>query len=166
MPTEQKTEEFSVTDAFSQEAEHIESTATQLAEHIVIEEDKIDQLETGLKTRKEKLAEAKEQLASLLMQAGLESIKLESGLNPKVRINRRYYRQAGLGDEELFAWLAANQLDGIIKPTVHFGTLQSAMKEYEEQGNTPPENIFNTVDQRTVTMYGKSKFLERKNNGT
>jgi len=95
------------------------------------------------------------------MQAGLESIKLEGGLTPKARIVRKYFKHAGVSDEMLFEWLNNNELGGIIRPTVNFNTLQSALKYHELQGNVLPNELFNTLDTPTITMFGKSKYLQK-----
>jgi len=148
---------------FNTSGESIEKTAAQLADFIVKEESQIETIESALKARKEHLELCKTQLAQLLMQAGLESIKLEGGLTPKARIVRKYFKQAGISDEMLFEWLGKNDLAGIIKPYVHFATLQAALKNYEEQGSILPDDFFNVIDLPTITMFGKSKYLQRTN---
>ena len=143
--------------------EPIEKQAAQLADFIVKEESQIETIDSALKQRKENLDECKTQLAKLLIQAGLESIKLEGGLTPKAKIVRKYFKQAGITDEMLFEWLSQNDLGGIIRPTVYFNTLQSALKEFEQQGNVLPGDLFNTLDTPTITMFGKSKYLQKTN---
>lgn len=151
----------SVADMFGTQTESLERTAAKLADFIVREETELDVIEDGLKKRKTNLDECKTQLAQLLIQAGLESIKLDGGLSPKAKIVRKYFKAAGVDDEQLFGWLKEKSLDGIIKPTVHYQTLQSTLKEFESQGNEIPE-IFNVIDTPTVTMYGKSKYMASK----
>jgi hypothetical protein len=145
-------------DLFNADTQTVESLSSELAEHIAREDDALDKLNAELSDRKARLDEAKEKLADILMQSGLDSIKLTSGLSPKVKINRRFFKAKGVDDDMLFGWLRTNQLEAIIKPTVHFQTLQSTLKAYEEQGNILPE-IINAIDQKTITMYGKAKFL-------
>jgi hypothetical protein len=99
----------------------------------------------------------------LLQQAGLESIKLEGGLTPRAKVVRKYFKQAGVTDEILFGWLAENNLAGVIKPTVHFQTLQATLKDFDEQGNLVPAELFNVTDTPTVIMFGKSKYLQKTN---
>jgi len=139
----------------------IEKTASQLADFIVKEELQIETIDSALKSRKENLEKYKTQLAQLLMQAGLESIKLEGGLTPRAKIVRKYFKQAGVGDERLFEWLNKNDLGGIIKPYVHFQTLQSTLKDFECQGNILPDELFNVTDTPTVVLFGKSKYLQK-----
>ena len=147
-----------IAEMFGTQTDSMERTAAQLAEFIVREEAELDEIESRLKARKTNLDEIKTQLAQLLIQNGLESIKLEGGLSPKAKIVRKYFKAQGVDDEQLFGWLKDNSLDGIIKPTVHFQTLQSTLKEFQAQGNEIPE-IFNVVDQPTIVLYGKSKYL-------
>ena len=144
-------------------SESIEQSASQLAEHIAVEDDALTQLDTELKNRKKKLDGAKEQLATILQQAGLTSIKLESGLTPSLKIETKYYKQKGVVDEQLFGWLYDNELGGIIKPTVHHSTLNSTLKQFTEQGGAAPESIFNICERKSVRMNGKSKFLSQRN---
>jgi len=148
-------------ECFAFNTQSIEKPAAQLADHIVREENDIEKLDAALKNRKEKLEQCKTQLAQLLMQAGLESIKLEGGLTPRAKIARKYCKQAGITDEQLFNWLNKNDLGGIIKPYVHFQTLQSALKDFEYQGNILPDELFNVTDTPTVILFGKSKYLQQ-----
>jgi len=144
---------------FAGDQQSVEAVAAELAEHIALEDEALSVIDKELKERKARLDEAKEKLAEILMQAGLKSIKLESGLSPLVQINRRFYKQTGVTDDQLFEFLKENNLDGIIKPYVHFGTLQSTLKDFEEQGSVLPDTIFNIINQKTIRMNGKTKFL-------
>ena len=157
--TTETLEKQSVNEMFATDTGSIEVAAAELAEHIAIEDDSLAKLDRELKDRKARQIEAKEKLAEILMQAGLDSIKLSSGLNPSVKIDKKIFKAAGISDEQLFEWLATNQLGDIIKPTVHHGTLNSTLKAFEQQGNELPETMFNVVNQKSVRMNGKSKFL-------
>jgi len=139
-----------------------EKQIAELAEWVATEDDALGAISEELTRRGKELDLAKEQLCSLLMAAGLHSIKLESGLSPAVQINRKFYKASGVDDDRLFAFLKQHSLDGIIKPTVHFGTLQSTMREFEEQGNVLPPDVINAVDVRTVRMNGKTQYLSQK----
>jgi hypothetical protein len=152
--------------AFQAPTSKLEEQASALAEQVALEDEALAQFEARLKERKEANKVAKTQLAELLIQAGLQSIKLDSGLNPKVKQNRKFFTATGTTDENLHSWLRNQELGSIIKPHVHFQTLQATLKAYEEQGNELPD-MFNIVTENTVTMYGKSKFLNSKgqNNG-
>ena len=143
--------------------ESIEQSASQLAEHIAVEDDVLERLDAELKARKKQLDDAKEQLCGLLQQAGLSSIKLESGLTPSVKIEMKYYKQKGVPDEQLFGWLYDKNLGGIIKPTVHHSTLNTTLKQFIEQGGDAPQSIFNICERKSVRMNGKSKFLTQRN---
>lgn len=50
-------------------------------------------------------------------------------------------------------------LADIIKPTVNFNTLNSSLKEYEQQGNVVPDSIATKSMKPAIRMNGKSKFL-------
>jgi hypothetical protein len=158
-----KMENNAINSMFATPTSSIEKAAAQLADFIVKEESQIESLDAALKERKDNLEKCKTQLAQILQQAGLESIKLEGGLTPRAKIVRKYFKQAGITDEHLFAWLTKNDLGGIIKPYVHFQTLQSALKDFECQGNILPDELFNMTDTPTVVMFGKSKYLQQTN---
>ena len=140
-----------------------EQMAAQMAEEIAIEDDALEHLADELKTRKEKLDNRKTELAQLMMQAGMDSMKLESGLSPKAKIDRKFYKAGGVSDDGLMEWLKGVGLGDIIKPTVKFYTMQSALRLHEEQGHELPSTIFNVVSRPTVILYGKSKFLGARN---
>lgn len=144
---------------FASDTQSIEVAAAELAEHIALEDEALVTMNKELKDRKARLDEAKEKLAEILMQAGLSSIKLESGLSPSVKINHKIFKNAGVTDDMLFDWLKINELGDIIKPYVHFQTLQSTLKAFEDGGRELPEQMFNITNQKTVRMNGKSKFL-------
>lgn len=154
--------EANVTEMFVTPTGELEVTAARLAEEIAVEESTLDDLKEQVKQGEAEVKAKKAELATLLMQAGMDSIKLTCGLTPKVKIRRRFYKQAGITDEDLHTWLAEAKLADIIVPYVHFQTLQSTLAQHEEQGQNIPETIFNVVDEPTVTMYGKSKYLKAK----
>jgi len=156
-------ENSTINSMFATPTASLEKAAAQLADHIVREENDIEKLDAALKGRKEYLELCKTQLAQLLMQAGLESIKLEGGLTPRAKIVRKYFKQSGISDEQLFTWLNKNDLGGIIRPHVSFQTLQAALRTHELQGNVLPDEIFNTIDLPTVVLFGKSKYLQQAN---
>ena len=131
---------------------------SEMAEEVVLLEELIQNTEREQVKRREQLALSKTDLSNLLTQNGMESCKLESGLNPKAKIAVRVFKAAGVSDEELFGWLNDNDLAGIIKPTVHWGTLNKTLLAFEDEGHGLP-GIFNKSETPTVTMYGKSKFL-------
>ena len=127
----------------------------ELAESIVLEEAKIE------KTKKEVTAK-RDQLICLMQQAGLESIKLDSGLAPKLEVRQRFSRRKDIDERELFRWLAANGLADIIRPAVHPGTLQKALEEHAGQQGDVPQDIFNSFEQPSIRMNGKTKFLNNQ----
>ena len=146
---------------FSNVTPAMEATASELATKIVFDDDLVTQKAKELKELKFQLTTDKEQLADLLIQANLDSIKLKNGLTPKVKHNREFYKQKGVTDDDLFAWLEARNLEHIIKRKVHPATLTKAMGDYKDGGGECPEAMFNVLNKRTVTLYNKSKFLAR-----
>lgn len=133
--------------------------AEQLAVFIATEDSEIKELESQLKERKARLEEAKTQLAELMFQAGQESIKFANGLTPKAKIQVKFFKAAGVDDDQLFDWLNANGMGDVIKLTVHFQTLQSSLRQYTDQGGQVPAELLTEQRTPTVVMYGKSKFI-------
>lgn len=147
-----------IDDMFNVETEGFLDSIEKLATDIATREEECAVLDAKLKKDKAEIEKMKEDLSNLMSQNGMESVKLSNGLSPRVKSTTKYYKQAGITDEELFPFLVTNGMDGIIKPTVHFGTLQTALREYLAQGNHLPDNLFNEVTTNSVTMYGKAKF--------
>ena len=128
-----------------------------LARYIVREEVAVGKLKDEHTQRKEALDQDKENLAVMLREAGMFSCKLDCGLMPCAKDTKKYYAPAD--KEVFFKLLRDNGLDDIIVPHVHFQSLQSAMKAFEEQGGNVPEEF--TISVRpTVTMRGKSLFIK------
>jgi len=144
---------------FAGENTTINSAAEKLAEFIAFEDDAIARLEDQLKARKARLEETKTQLAEIMLQNGQESIKFTNGLTPKAKIQVKYYKAAGIEDTQLFDWLNQNNMGEIIKPYVHFHTLQSAIQQFVEHGGSIPSDLLIETKTPTVVMYGKNKFL-------
>lgn len=63
----------------------------------------------------------------------------------------------GLSDE--FHAASDHDFSDIIKPTVHWGTLNSTMKDFVGGGGELPELVINAVPEKGIRMNGKSKFL-------
>jgi len=142
----------------SQIRENIESMAAACA----VEDENIRLMEKQLADRKKQRDKAKEDLARLLIQNGMESVKLANGLTPRAVVKQRIFKAAGVSDESVFNWLEDNDLDGIIRPSVHFKTLDNTLKQYRENGGRIPEELFNQSEQLTVNIYNKSKFLAQR----
>jgi hypothetical protein len=154
-------ENNSVSKMFAAPAASIEKAASQLAKFLVREDAEVKKLEEALQERKNHLEQCKIQLAQLLQQAGLESIKLKGGLTPRAKIVRKYYKQTDITEEQLFQWLSDHDLSGIIRPAVNFQTLQSTLIEFESQGNSIPSHVFNVIDTPTVILHGKTTYLQK-----
>lgn len=135
--------------------EQQKATIKELAEGIVLAEAGIEELEKEVITKKETLI-------ALMQQTGQTAVKLDSGLSPRLETKQRISKKADVANEELFAWLHAKGLGDIIKPSVHAGTLQSALSEFIEQGHVLPETIFNEFEQTVVRFNGRTKFLQSR----
>lgn len=149
-------------DMFASDSTDTIAQIDEFAQGVCIEMGAVADLEREFKDRKAALDSAKEQLNQMLTEAGMESCKLECGLNPRAKINKRIFKAKGVDDSQLFGWLRAKDLGDIIKETVHHGTLNSTMKEFEDAGNELPESIFNISLRPTITMGGKSAFLAKQ----
>jgi hypothetical protein len=128
----------------------------ELAEGIVLTEEKIGRLE------KEAIAK-KEALISLMQQAGQTGVKLESGLFPRLETKQRIGKRKEAAADELHIWLAEHGLSDIIKPTVHPGTLQTTLEGFIAAGNELPSEMFNQFEQTVIRFNGRSRFLQEKN---
>ena len=129
-----------------------------LAQFIANEEKALDIIKKDHTKRKDANDMAKEQLYDLIKAAGMDQVKLSCGLAPGTKLTDKFYKSAGTTDEMLFDWLREKNLDDIIKPTVHFGTMNSTLKTFVAQGGEVPE-IINQVPVKGITMRGKSKYL-------
>ena len=134
----------------------------KLAQHVATEMAACVADKAALTKRNASLDAAKEQLHTMLKEAGMQSCKLECGLNPRATVKMQYYAVGGISGPEMFAWLKANDLADIIKPTVNFNTLQSTLKEYEAQGGEVPDTVITKSPKISVTMGGKSAVLAAK----
>ena len=135
--------------------QEINSTVKELAESIVLEEARVENI-------KKEVTAKRDQLICLMQQAGLASVKLDSGLAPKLEVRQRFSRRKDVSETEVFRWLAANGLADIIRPAVHPGTLQKALEEHAGQQGDVPQDIFNSFEQPTIRMNGKTKFLNNQ----
>lgn len=124
----------------------------ELAESIVLTEARIDKLKSDV-------TDKRDQLIALMQQSGTESVKLESGLSPKLESKHRYSKKKVVEDSTFFKWLTDNGLGDIIRPGVHHGTLNTALDEFSLQGGDVPEDMFNSFEQPSIRMNGRSKFL-------
>ena len=147
---------------FEAPSDTVQATVDQLAQNIVTDDERLEQLKTAVKELEDNIKARKRDLAMMLISNGMDSVKLTCGLSPRAKTIRKYFKAAGVSDEHLHEWLRANDLDGIIRPTVHFQTLQSTLAQYEEQGNIIPDTLFNVCDEPTVVLYNKAKYLNSR----
>ena len=131
----------------------------ELAEGIVLTEEKIGRLE------KEAIAK-KDELIVLMQQAGQTAVKLDSGLFPRLETKQRIGKRKEIAADILHSWLAEHGLADIIKPTVHHGTLQTTLEGFIAAGNELPEKLFNQFEQTVIRFNGRTRFVqEYKNTG-
>ncbi len=147
----------------NEQKKNLERTAAQLAEFIAIEGDELDAIKKDHAKRKDNLDATKTQLAELLLQNGLSSIKLTNGLSPSATTQRKFFWQAELEDDDKFSYLRNIGLGDIIKPTVNFNTMQAAMRDYVEAGGEIKEDMINVKSVASIRMNGKAKFLANHN---
>ena len=132
-------------------------TMAKLAEDIAVEDEAVKTLDAEVKARKAKLNEMKSQQYGLMMANNCANgHKFDSGILLAPVLKSNVFKAAGVTDDMQQDWLKANNLDDIIKPTVHWDTFSSAMKEWVGQGNDLPD-IFNIVDKPTVVFRGPGK---------
>ena len=145
-----------VLEMFETSTASIEQKVESMAVFIAKEDDALAKLSSELAERKANLDQAKADLAMLMRQNGIEKISLANGLTPKATMTRKFFKAAGVDDEQMFGWLRENELGDIIKPYVHYQTLQGTLKAFTGE---IPETIFNVSDVPSITMYGKTKFM-------
>ncbi len=143
----------------AQDSASIEQKVEAMAVFIAQEDDSIEKLQSELTKKKAALDQAKSDLSMLMRQNGIEKISLSNGLTPKATLTRKFFKASGVSDEQMFDWLKANELGDIIRPYVHYQTLQGTLKTFNGE---IPETIFNVTDVPSITMYGKSKFLANR----
>jgi hypothetical protein len=132
---------------------------SKLAEYIAVEELEIETAEAQLKMRRDNMDACKIQLANMMIQNNMPKFTTAGGLSPSAKIVRKYFWQAGLTEEQKFAWLNSVGLGGLIVQTVFFQTLQGALRQYEEGKHEIPGALINICDVPTIRLNNKSKFL-------
>ena len=155
-------EKTSTDDMFDGDNTDTMAQIDEQAQAVCLEMGAVESLYKEHSRRKDALDAAKEQLNQMLTENGMESCKLECGLNPRAKTNVRIFKASGVDDKRLFDWLRGKDLGDIIKETVHHGTLNSTMKEFEDQGNELPESVFQISVRPTITMGGKTAFLAKQ----
>ncbi|MBE0534531.1 MAG: hypothetical protein IH624_02600 [Phycisphaerae bacterium] len=124
----------------------------KLAESIVCNEARIGELD-------KQVAAEREALAAVMRQAGIDSVKLDSGLAPKLETKNRISKRKEAANETVFAWLEANGLGDIVRPAVHPQTLAATLEEFAAEGNAIPEELFHCFEQDSIRFNGRSHFL-------
>lgn len=134
----------------------------EMSELICMEDAACSLAKSELTDRQDKLESIKIKLYDEMLDAGFQNVKLDNGLAPSRSLVTKYFKASGVDNDDLFDWLRGVNLGDIIKPTVHHGTLNSALKAFVEQGNETPDTLINAVPKKGIRMNGKSKFLAMK----
>ena len=125
----------------------------ELAEMIVLAEDRIARFERIVIAKKD-------ELIALMQQAGQVGVKLESGLFPRLETQQRISKRKEIEAEQLYIWLVENGVGDIVKPTVHHGTLQTTLEGFIAAGNELPPEMFNQFEQTVIRFNGRTRFLQ------
>jgi len=137
----------------------------KLAEFIVVESDSIAREEQKIKDRKTNLDAIKQQLAEQMFANGAANgHKFDNGINIKPRTKTKVFKASGVDDETMFNWLKQHDLGDIIKPYVHWNTLNATINAELDAGHEVPKEIFNITHETTVSPVGNGhkKFLDKR----
>jgi hypothetical protein len=126
-----------------------------LAEMIVLAEDRIARFERIVIAKKD-------ELIALMQQAGQVGVKLESGLFPRLETKQRISKRKEIEAEQLYIWLVENGIGDIVRPTVHPKTLQSTLEGFIAAGNELPSEMFNQFEQTVIRFNGRTNFLTQE----
>jgi hypothetical protein len=119
--------------------------------------------EQQLKDDKKLLDSMKTKLAEMMVANNCKNgHKFDNGCFVKPFVSTKIFKQAGVSDEALFAWLNGEELGDIIKPTVNWQTMNAALKERMASGKDLPDAMFNVSSEQTMKFSGNGhiKFLE------
>ena len=147
---------------FGEATESADNEALQeLAENLAIKDYQLSILKKDIISIDGEVQAMKAQLCQAMIDKGISKLSFENGLSPSKAIKMKYFKAKGVDDETLNEWLKAEGLGDIIKPYVHFQTLQSSLGAYADSGKDLPD-IINQSEELSVRLNGKSKFLKLK----
>ncbi len=133
-----------------------------LAESIADLDYEVSNLKNELGQKDKKLKKLKEELCLKMIEAGVDKLQFNNGLSPGRVVKPKFFKQAGIEDTQLHDFLRERGLGDIIKPYVHFNTLQATLKAEVEAGRELPENLINQTEEYSVRLNGKSNYLKNK----
>lgn len=159
--------EQEVLDALGGRDSKIMDSMAELAGDFVAELADFNIKTQSLKDQKKELDSMREQLATLMFdnQCGSDSgHKFDNGILLKASRTQQFTKAAGVTEEELFDFLKDRNLDGIIKPVIHWKTLSSTMVAELALGNEVPESMFKKKIILSVSPAGNGhiKFLQER----
>lgn len=122
-------------------------------------EGSVDEVEDALKLIKARVSTVREVSFPARLDAEATSNVTSSESGSRVTRTERLFASIRAGfQEQGQAWLVANGLEALIKPTVNSSSLSSAVKEIRGRGDDVPEEIFNVSMRDGVSITkGKKK---------
>jgi hypothetical protein len=116
----------------------------ELLTEIAIMKDNIAMVEAELKQKKSEYAELEETVFAVMENEDVQKVSVKGRT-----LYRKIDTYASITDKEAgYAWLRANDLGAIIKPTVNARTLTAAMKEFMAEGGEIDDSINITIKRR------------------
>ena len=113
------------------------STLEELCKEVLARRDRKGEIEAALKDATAALEGAEGELLSTMANMGLTAFKLD-GLSFTAGV--RVFASIASAEEAL-PWLREHGLGGLVKETVHAGTLSAAVKDLASQGEPIPPSI-------------------------
>ncbi len=116
----------------------------ELLTDIAIMKDEIAMMEAELKMKKGEYYELEGTVFTVMENEDVQKVSVKGRT-----LYRKVDTYASIADKEAgYAWLKANDLGAIIKPTVNARTLTAAMKEFMAEGGEIDDSINITIKRR------------------
>jgi hypothetical protein len=116
----------------------------ELLTEIAIAKDEIAMMDAELKGKKSEYYELEEKVFTVMENEDVQKVSVKGRT-----LYRKIDTYASIVDKEAgYAWLRANDLGAIIKPTVNARTLTATMKEFMAEGGEIDESINITIKRR------------------
>lgn len=117
----------------------------QLLEEYLSQQEAVEHIENELKTAKEHLSACKERLITYLSDRGQQRTGSYEGLGSISLKNFNTYKVNEENQDSLFEYLKQNNLDGVIKQSIHHKTFDRICNELVEEGKALPDfvNVYN-----------------------
>ena len=116
----------------------------ELLTEIAIMKDEMAMMDAELKGKKSEYNELEEKVFTVMENEDVQKVSVKGRT-----LYRKIDTYASIVDKEAgYAWLKANDLGAIIKPTVNARTLTATMKEFMAEGGEIDESINITIKRR------------------